>query len=126
MCNQILIASGMLGLVEALLYAQQAGLSAEEVISVVSTGAAASWSLSNYGPRILARNLGPGFYVEHFLKDLKIALEEADRMGLTVMPGTQQAKMCYEMLRNLGHGKLGTHSLVLALEKLNGVEHSQK
>ena len=81
MCNQILIATGMTGLVESLLYAQQAGLDKQKVIDAVSTGAAGSWSLSNYGPRIVEGDYKPGFYVEHFVKDLKIAVKEAERMG---------------------------------------------
>ena len=84
MVNQILIASGMVGMCEGLVYGRAAGLPLEAVISAVSTGAAGSWSVSNLGPRVLRGNYEPGFFVEHFIKDLRIALQEADRMNLSV------------------------------------------
>jgi len=86
MVNQVLIATGMIGVCEALLYGYKAGLDLETVLKSVGGGAAASWSLNNLGPRIIARNFEPGFFVEHFIKDMKIALDEAERMNLA-LPG---------------------------------------
>lgn len=116
MCNQILIATNMIGLCESLLYARAAGLDPEAVIAAVSTGAAGSWSLSNLGPRILAGNFEPGFFVEHFVKDIGIALEEAARMGLT-LPGLALAQQLYTRTC-AQYGKKGTQALYLALDEL--------
>jgi 3-hydroxyisobutyrate dehydrogenase len=121
MTNQILIASGMIGVCEALLYAHQAGLDPERVLASVASGAAGSWSLTNYGPRILAGNFEPGFYVEHFIKDMSIALDEARRLGLA-LPGLALAQQLYQSVRALGYGKKGTHALQLALAAMSGVE----
>src|SRR4030095_9507072 len=81
MVNQVLIASGMIGVCEALLYGYRAGLHLHKVLASGSGGAAGSWSLSNYGPRMLRGDFEPGFFVEHFIKDLEIALAEARRMN---------------------------------------------
>ena len=121
MVNQILIASGMVGLCEAMLYAQQAGLDPELVLKSVSSGAAGSWSLSNLTPRILKGDYAPGFFVDHFVKDLSIAIEEAEKLGLH-LPGLSNAKKAYEYLKAMGHGGSGTQSLILALAKQNAVE----
>ena len=121
MVNQIAIAGGMIGLVECLLYGYRAGLGLETVIAAIGGGAAGSWSLSNYGPRILKRNFDPGFFVEHFIKDMGIALEEAKRMNLS-LPGLALVHQLYVALKAQGHGRLGTHALALALERLNHVE----
>ena len=121
MVNQILIASGMVGLCEAMLYAQQAGLDPELVLKSVSSGAAGSWSLSNLTPRILKGDYAPGFFVDHFVKDLSIAIEEAEKIGLR-LPGLSNAKKAYEYLKAMGHGGSGTQSLILALAKQNAVE----
>jgi len=121
MVNQILIATGMIGVCEALLYAHRAGLDAERVLQSVAPGAAGSWSLSNYGPRILAGNFDPGFYVEHFLKDMGIALDEAKRLGLS-LPGLALAEQLYLSVQALGWGKKGTHALQLALARLSGID----
>eukprot|EP00124_Ichthyophonus_hoferi_P002446 Ihof_evm6s167 gene=Ihof_evmTU6s167 len=86
MVNQILISTMMIGLCEGLLYGHKAGLDMETVMKAVSTGAAGSWSLTNYGPRILNRNFDPGFFVTHFVKDMEIALQEASAMNLS-LPG---------------------------------------
>jgi 3-hydroxyisobutyrate dehydrogenase len=125
MVNQILIASGMIGVCEALLYAHRAGLDAERVLSSVASGAAGSWSLSNYGPRILAGNFEPGFFVEHFIKDMAIALEEARRMKLS-LPGLALAAQLYQSVQALGFGKKGTHALQLALAAMSGVEWQKR
>jgi len=121
MVNQILIATGMIGVCEALLYAHRAGLDAERVLESVAPGAAGSWSLSNYGPRILAGNFEPGFYVEHFIKDMGIALDEARRLGLS-LPGLALAEQLYLSVQANGWGKKGTHALQLALARLSGID----
>ncbi|MFO0868732.1 MAG: NAD(P)-dependent oxidoreductase [Pirellulales bacterium] len=120
MVNQTLIAAGMIGVCEALLYARKAGLNLETVLQSVAPGAAGSWSLSNLGPRIIARNFEPGFFVEHFIKDMGIALAEAERMHLC-LPGLALAKQLYEAVRAQGLGRKGTHALMLALEQISNV-----
>ncbi len=122
MVNQIMIAANMIGLCEGLMYARRSGLDPAKVLASVGGGAAASWSLANLYPRILAGDYRPGFYVEHFIKDLQIALEEAERMHLT-LPGLALARQLYETVRAQGGARLGTQSLILALEHLN---HSHK
>ena len=95
MVNQTLIATGMIGVCEALLYGYKAGLDLEKVLESVASGAAGSWSLSNYGPRMIANNFDPGFFVAHFIKDMGIALEEARRMNLA-LPGLALAEQLYQ------------------------------
>lgn len=121
MVNQILIASGMVGVCEALLYGYRAGLELERVLESVSSGAAGSWSLANLGPRILAGDFAPGFFVEHFIKDMGIALAEAERLGLA-LPGLALAQQLYRAVRAQGHGRSGTHALQLALATLSGID----
>ena len=121
MVNQTLIASNMVGVCEALLYAYQAGLDLNRVLESVASGAAGSWSLSNLGPRIIQNNFDPGFFVEHFIKDMRIALDEADRMGL-VLPGLALAKQLYLAVQAQGCGRRGTHALHLALASLSGID----
>ena len=122
MVNQILIASNMVGVCEALLYAYKSGLDAKTVLQSVSVGAAGSWSLSNLGPRIIDRNFEPGFFVEHFIKDMGIALDEAKRMGL-VLPGLALANQPdVPAKKPQGYGRKGTHALMLALESLANVK----
>ncbi len=121
MVNQVLIASGMIGVCEALLYGYKAGLDLKTVLQSVGGGAAGSWSLNNLGPRILDRNFEPGFFVEHFIKDMKIALDEAERMNLA-LPGLALAKQLYEAVRAQGYGRKGTHALMLALEHLSNIQ----
>lgn len=118
MVNQTLIASNMVGVCEALLYAQSAGLNLETVLQSVSSGAAGSWSLSNLAPRMMKGDFAPGFFVEHFMKDMKIALDEANRMDLN-LPGLSLARTLYETLRSQGHAKDGTQALILALAEIN-------
>ena len=120
MVNQILIATGMIGVCEALLYAFRAGLDLDGVLRSVGGGAAGSWSLSNYAPRILKHDYEPGFRVEHFLKDMEIALSEARQMNLA-LPGLALANQLYLALRAQGGGAKGTQALVLALAKLSDV-----
>ena len=110
MANQIAIASNMMGVCEALAYAKKSGLDTERVLSSISGGAAGSWSLSNLAPRILAGNFAPGFFVKHFIKDMRIALEEVDRMGMDA-PGLKQAFALYEELAAKGCENDGTQAL---------------
>ena len=120
MCNQILIATNMIGVCEALIYGYKAGLDLNEVIAAVGAGAAGSWSINNLGPRMLVRNFNPGFFVEHFIKDMGIALDEAKRMDLS-LPGLALANQLYLAVKAQGNGRLGTQSLLLALEQMNGL-----
>lgn len=121
MVNQTLIATNMIGVCEALLYAHRAGLDLPTVLQSVGSGAAGSWSLSNLGPRIMDNNFDPGFFVEHFIKDMGIALDEAKRMNLS-LPGLALAHQLYLALQAQGHGKDGTHALQLALSSMSGVD----
>lgn len=121
MVNQTVIASAMIGVCEALLYGYKAGLDLKTVLQSVAPGAAGSWSLSNLGPRIIDNNFDPGFYVEHFIKDMGIALEEARRMGLA-LPGLALAQQLYISLAAQGHARDGTHALQLALANMAGVD----
>nr|WP_231993713.1 NAD(P)-dependent oxidoreductase [Pseudobythopirellula maris] len=119
--NQTLAACTMIGICESLVYAQKAGLDLDTVLESVSSGAAGSWSLSNLGPRIVRGDFAPGFYVEHFIKDLGVALAEAERMGIE-LPGAALAHRLYREVEKQGGGRKGTQSLVLALAKINGVD----
>jgi 3-hydroxyisobutyrate dehydrogenase len=119
MCNQILVAGLMTSVCESLLYASRAGLDRQAVIDIVSRGAAGSWTLTNLGPRILRRDYDPGFFVEHFVKDMGIALREAAAMNLS-LPGLALVHQLYLAVQAEGHGRLGTQALMLALERLNG------
>ena len=125
MANQILIATNMIGVCESLLYSYRAGLDLPTVLQSVSPGAAGSWSLSNLGPRIIANNFDPGFYVEHFIKDMGIALNEAKRMGLA-LPGLALAHQLYVALAAQGHSRDGTHALELALASLSGIDWKKR
>ncbi len=121
MVNQILIAANMIAVCEGLLYGYKAGLDLETVFKSVSVGAAGSKALEVLGPRMMQRNFEPGFYVEHFIKDMGIALAEAEKMNLC-LPGLALAKQLYEAVRAQGYGRKGTQALLLALETLNNVK----
>ncbi|EKN65570.1 2-hydroxy-3-oxopropionate reductase [Neobacillus bataviensis LMG 21833] len=110
MCNQIAIASNMIGVCEAIIYAEKAGLDPENVLKSITTGAAGSWSLTNLAPRMLNGNFEPGFYIKHFIKDMKIALDEAERMDMDV-PGLSLAKSLYDQLAKKGEENSGTQAL---------------
>jgi 3-hydroxyisobutyrate dehydrogenase len=110
MCNQIAIATNMIGVCEALAYAKCSGLDPLKVLESISQGAAGSWSLSNLAPRMISGNFAPGFYVKHFIKDMKIALEEAEKMNLQ-LPGLALAKAMYEELAAAGEENSGTQAL---------------
>lgn len=117
--NQIAIAGGMIGMCEALLYAHRAGLDIEATLRAITPGAAGSWSLSNLAPRIERGDFAPGFMVEHFVKDMGLALDECRRLDIA-LPGLALAESLYCRLLDRGDGRLGTQSLVLALAELAG------
>jgi 3-hydroxyisobutyrate dehydrogenase len=109
LCNQITAASTMIGVCEALVYAEKAGLDQKAVLKSIETGAAGSWSLSNLAPRIINGDFNPGFYVKHFIKDM--TLESAKEMGM-MTPGLDLAKKMYEELAQRGEENSGTQALV--------------
>lgn len=111
MCNQIAIASNMIGVAEAVVYAKKAGLDPERVLKSISAGAAGSWSLSNLAPRMIKGDFAPGFYIKHFIKDMGIALEEAEKMQIDV-PGLKLAKSLYEELAEAGYESSGTQAIL--------------
>ena len=111
MSNQIAIASNMMGVCEALAYAKKSGLDPEAVLRTISTGAAGSWSLANLGPRMLKGDYAPGFFIKHFIKDMRIAIESAEAMELE-LPGLKLAKKLYDELAAAGKENLGTQALL--------------
>lgn len=111
LCNQIAIGGIMIGLCEALVYAEKAGLDPETVLQSISTGAAGSWAMTNLAPRILAGDLAPGFAVKHLVKDLRIAVESAAELGLNA-PGLELAFRLYRRLAELHDGNEGTQALI--------------
>lgn len=118
--NQILIAGNMVAMAEGLVYAWRAGLDVEQVLRSVATGAAGSWSLSNLAPRVVGGDFAPGFFVDHLVKDLGIALAEAERARLA-LPGLALARQLYVALQGQGRGRDGTQALVHALTSLSGL-----
>ena len=121
MVNQTLIAATITGVCEALLYAYKAGLDMPTVLESVSSGAACSWQLENIAPCIVANDFDAGFFVEHFIKDMRIALEEAARMNLA-LPGLSLVHQLYTALAAQGHARDGTQALQLALANLSNVD----
>jgi 3-hydroxyisobutyrate dehydrogenase len=121
MCNQIVLAGTIIGVCESLLYGYKAGLDLETMLSSVSKGAAQCWILDNLAPKMVKRNFDPGFFVEHFEKDLGIVLDESKRMGIS-MPGLALVRQFYVALKAQGHGRLGYHALLLTLEQLSAVK----
>lgn len=116
MANQIVIASNMMGICEALVYAMKSGLDANTVLASIGSGAAGSWGLNNLGPRIIKGDFAPGFYVKHFIKDMGIAIESAEEMGLS-LKGLTLAKSLYDELAAMGDGDLGTQALFKLIAK---------
>jgi 3-hydroxyisobutyrate dehydrogenase len=116
--NQTLIAGALSGVCEALLYAHRAGLDPERVLESVSGGAAASWQLSNIAPRILRGDFAPGFFAEHFAKDMALVLAEAERMRLA-LPGLALVRQLFVAVEAQGHARSGSQALVLALAQLS-------
>ena len=121
MCNQVVIAGNMIGMVEALLYAQRAGIGVEAMIDIVGKGAASSWSLNNLGRRIAKGDFAPGFFIKHFVKDMGIALQEARRMKLA-LPGLALVNQFYLSAQALGLESLGTQGLYKVLAGMNGLQ----
>ena len=115
LCNQIVIAGTMIGVCESLLYGYKAGLSLETMLRSIRGGAAACWTLDNLAPRILQRDFAPGFFVDHFIKDLEMVLEESGRMGLA-LPGLALVHQLYCSVQAQGYGRSGTQALIVALE----------
>ncbi len=121
LANQILVAANMIGICEGLLYAYKAGLDLDKVMQSVSSGAASSWALSNLAPRVIANNFAPGFFVEHFIKDMGIILDESRRMELC-LPGLALVHQLYVSLKANGHGRDGTQALHLALAAMSNID----
>ena len=119
MCNQIVVAGTMIGVCEALVYGRRAGLDLETMLLSIKSGAAGCWTLENLAPRVIKGNFDPGFLVEHFIKDMGIALDEARRMKLA-LPGLALVHQLYVAVQAQGHGRSGTHALALALEHVSG------
>ena len=119
MCNQIVIAGTMAGVSEALVYAAWCGLDLERMVQTIRPGAAGCWTLDNLAPRVIRGDWAPGFMVDHFIKDMGIALEEAERMRLS-MPTLALVKQLYAAIQAQGMGCDGTQALVRALESLAG------
>jgi 3-hydroxyisobutyrate dehydrogenase len=110
MCNQIVIASTIMGVCEGLAYARDAGLDAETVLKSIGGGAASGVQLNVLGAKIIKGDFAPGFFIEHFVKDMSIALAEAERMHLN-LPGLALAKSLFERLKAQGYGRSGTQAL---------------
>jgi 3-hydroxyisobutyrate dehydrogenase len=125
MVNQTLIAAGMVAVCEGLLYATKVGLDLPTVLKSVSSGGAGSWSLNNMAPRMIEGDFDPGFFVEHFIKDMRIALDEAAAMNLS-LPGLAMAQQLYQAVAAQGHKKDGTQALILAMAQMNSVDWSKQ
>jgi 3-hydroxyisobutyrate dehydrogenase len=121
MCNQIVLAGTIIGVCESLLYGFKAGLDLDTMLTSITKGAAQCWILDNLAPKMVQRNFDPGFFVEHFEKDLGIALDECKRMGLA-MPGLGLVRQFYVALKSQGHGRKGYHALLLTLEELSAIQ----
>ena len=117
MANQLAVAGTMIGVCEALVYAGKAGVELEKLVAVISKGAAGCWTLDNLAPRIISGDDAPGFMVDHFIKDLGIALSECEQMGLS-LPGLELASRLYGQLQEIGHGRSGTQALIHAIRKI--------
>jgi len=117
MCNQINVAGTLIGVVESLLYAKKSGLDPHVMLESVGSGAASSWALLNLAPRILDGNFDPGFYVRHFIKDMDIAIAEAEKLGIQT-PALRLVRELYDKVVELGGENYGTQALYLALEKM--------
>ena len=121
MCNQITIAGTMIGVCEALVYGAKAGLDLNTMLASITKGAASCWTLDVLAPKIVKGDFAPGFSVDNLVKDLTIALEEAEAMNLS-LPGLSQVKQLYISLKAMGKGSSGTQALYLTLKKLSSIE----
>ncbi len=117
LCNQITIAGTMIGVCEALLYAQQAGINGEKLLESIRQGAAGCWTLDHLAPKMLQHDFSPGFFVEHFIKDMGLALAASNRMSL-LLPGLSVVHKLYQTVQAHGHGRSGTQALLIALERM--------
>lgn len=118
MCNQLVVAGTMIGVCEALLYADVSGLDSNQLVLAIRRGAAGCWTLDNLAPRIIKGDDAPGFMVNHFIKDLGIAVAEAEAMQLD-LPGLKLAHALYQKTQEIGHGKSGTQALIHAIRALS-------
>ena len=116
MANQIIIAGTISGVCEALAYAKEKGLDLQVLFDSVSTGAAGGSQLTNQGAKIINGNYDPGFFIKHFIKDMKLAKEEAESAGLS-LEVLNQALINYQELEDAGFGELGTQALIKHYEK---------
>lgn len=119
LCNQIVVAGTIIGVCESLFYGHRAGLNLETMLQSIRGGAAACWTLDNLAPRVLQRNFDPGFFIDHFVKDMGLVLDECRRMQID-LPGLRTVHEVYTRVQALGHGRKGTHGLYLAMEEMNG------
>jgi 3-hydroxyisobutyrate dehydrogenase len=117
LCNQIAVFGNTLGTCEAMAFAVRAGLDPVKVLESIGAGAASSWALTNLAPRILNADFAPGFFVRHFLKDIGLALEEAQALGLEA-PALKLASQLYGKLVKEGFGDRGTQALYQLLSQL--------
>lgn len=117
LCNQMVVAGSMIGVCEALVYAERSGLDCEQLVAAIRPGAAACWTLENLAPRMIAGDDDPGFMVDHFIKDLGIALRESTALGLD-LPGLKLAHELYRQTRKIGHGQSGTQALIHAIRAM--------
>jgi 3-hydroxyisobutyrate dehydrogenase len=115
---QIALANYALAVSESLFFAQRQGLPLDKMLHILLSGAASSFMLQAYGPRILQRNFEPGTTVTMFLKDLHLVLEDCKRMGIT-LPGVQKVEELYTLMKTNSQGNLGAHGLIRVLEHLN-------
>lgn len=122
MCNQIVISGTMIGVSEALVYGAAAGLDLETMVNTIRPGAAGCWTLDNLAPRVLKGDFEPGFMIEHFVKDMGIALEESSNMGLA-LPGLALVNQLYTAMKGQKLGRCGTQALVKAIQQIAGKDY---
>lgn len=123
LANQIAIAGSMIGTAEMLLFVTRSGIDPTQFVETIKSGSAGSWSLENLIPRVIAENYSPGFFVKHFIKDMRLALERADEMGIST-PGLALVKSLYDELAAMGHGESGTQALYLLLAEKSQQQQS--
>lgn len=120
LCNQLVVAGTMIGVCESLIYAKQSGLDCSQMVEAIRPGAAGCWVLDNLAPRIIEGDDTPGFMVDHFIKDLGIALKEAESLKLD-LPGLKLAHRLYIETQKTGHGESGTQALIHSIRNLSGL-----
>ena len=119
MIDVMLVAINIAAMTEGLVLAESSGLDLQTTLDVISGGAAGSWSLDNYGPRVLRGDLAPGFHARNQLKDLRISLQEADSVGAT-LPVTHMVKELYHALVVGADGELGNQGLIKLYQRMAG------